>query len=169
MKVKRKNFSFDSHCSLFSHISVIVHSWSRPYLNLTMPLKVERTMREELGKPKMSSDSNLQVYITILFYYLNFPVRRITSQINFPGRVTDLVCPRVPVYLALLLASRFLLPAPTPMGDVLRTQVRSSVSSSSSLPLSPPSLPPGGSSRSPHHIRPHISRPLSICLVNLVS
>ena len=30
---KKKNFSLDSHCLLFSHISVIVQSWSRPYLN----------------------------------------------------------------------------------------------------------------------------------------
>ena len=134
-----------------------------------MPFKVESTMLEELDKPKMSGDSKLQVYITILFYYSNFPVRQITSQINFPGRVADLVCPGVPVHLALLLASRFLLPAPTPMGDVLRPQVRPSVSSSSSSPLPPPSLPTGGSSRSPHHIRPHISRPLFICLVDLVS
>ena len=109
-----------------------------------MPFKVGSTMLEELDKPKMSGDSKLQVYITILFHYSNFPVRQITSQINFPGRVADLVCPGVPVHLALLLASRFLLPAPTPMGDVLRPQVRSSVSSSSSLPLSPPRLPPGG-------------------------
>ena len=112
-------------------------------------------MLEELDKPKMSGDSKLQVYITISFYYSNFPARQITSQINFPGRVADLVCPGVPVHLALLLASRFLLPAPTPMGDVLRPQVRSSVSSFSSSPLSPPSLPTGGSSRSPHHLRPY--------------
>ena len=168
-KWKEKNFSFGSHCSLFSHISVIVHSWSRPHLNITMPFKVGSTMLKELDKLKMSGDSKLQVYITILFYYSNFPVRQITSQINFPGRVADLVCPGIPVHLALLLASRFLLPAPTPMGDVLRPQVRSSVSSSSSSPLSPPSLPTGGSSRSPHHLRPYTPCPLLICLVDLVS
>ena len=58
-----------------------------------MPFKVGSTMLEELDKPKMSGDLKLQVYITILIYYSNFPVRQITSQINFPGRVADLVCP----------------------------------------------------------------------------
>ena len=167
--MKRKNFSLGSHCSCspFSHISVVVHSWSRPYLNLTMPFKVESTMLEELDKPKMSGDSKLQVYITILFYYSNFPVRQITSQMNLPGRVADLVCPGVPVYLAILLASCFLLPAQTPMGDVLRPQAQSPVSSSSPSPLSPSSLPTGGYSRSPNHLLTIC--PLLICLVYLVS
>ena len=31
-KWKEKNFSLDSHCLLFSHIPVVVQSWSRPYL-----------------------------------------------------------------------------------------------------------------------------------------
>ena len=62
-KWKEKNFSFGRHCSLFSHISVIVHLWSRPYLILTMPFKVGSTMLEELDKPKMSGDLKLQVYI----------------------------------------------------------------------------------------------------------
>ena len=97
------------------------------------------------------------------------PIRQITSQMNFPGRVADLVCPGVPLHLALLLAPRLLLPAQTPMGDVLCPPFQSSLSSSSSSPISRPSLPPGGCSRSLHHLRPHTPRPQLVCCVDLVS